>query len=72
MPFQASNGDACPPAHRVPRPHRVDQLPLAGDDAEQGVVVAGEALGGGVQHEVDAVLAAGAARRAWRTSSRRP
>ena len=34
----------------------VDELGLAGDDAERGVVVAGDALGGRVDHEVDAVV----------------
>ena len=56
MPFHASNGDAW-----VPRADWNAQIgsissALAGDHAEQAVVVAGDALGGGVQHEVDAVV----------------
>ena len=53
-PFVASKGDAQAPCSTRVGPDGVDQVALARHHAERGVVVAGDALRGRVQHEVDA------------------
>ena len=54
-PFSASYGDAAGAVQHAVGPDGVEQVPLAGDHAERGVVVAGDALGRRVHDEVDAV-----------------
>ena len=54
-PLRASYGEALAPCSDGVGPDGVEQVALAGDHAERGVVVAGDALRRRVQHEVDAV-----------------
>ena len=71
-PFQRVERRGLPALDHVPPPHGVDEVAAAGHHAEQGVVVPGEPLGGGVEDEVGAERERLLHERAWRTSSRPP